>query len=157
MRKEEKRFFSNLDMKDFVDNKKFWNTLKLFFPIILILDKRLHLLTFNNYFKNSVTSLNIKENLCLQNTSSDLSDPAEIALKKFANDPSIYDIKNTIGERVSKFAFSKITIDDIKAELKSLKTFLGITTKHLKQVTDIILEPLMQIWNTEIIENKKFA
>ena len=31
-----------------------------------------------------------------------------------------------------------------------------IPTKQLKQVIDIIVEPLMQIWDNEIIENKKF-
>ncbi len=33
---------------------------------------------------------------------------------------------------------------------------MNIPTKQLKLVGDIIVEPLMQIWNNEVIENKKF-
>ena len=61
----------------------------------------------------------------------------------------------------SKFSFSKVTGAVIDKELISLKTkmastFLNIPVKHLKQVIDIISEPLVQIWNNEIIENEKF-
>ena len=31
-----------------------------------------------------------------------------------------------------------------------------ISAKQLKQVEEVIVEPLMQIWNKEIIESKKF-
>ena len=33
---------------------------------------------------------------------------------------------------------------------------MGIPAKHLKQTIDIICEPLMNIWNTEIGQNKQF-
>ena len=33
---------------------------------------------------------------------------------------------------------------------------MNIPAKHIKQVVDIIAEPLMQIWNKEIVDNKKF-
>ena len=33
---------------------------------------------------------------------------------------------------------------------------MNIPTKQLKQVSDIIVEPLMQIWKNEIINNLKF-
>ena len=39
---------------------------------------------------------------------------------------------------------------------KKASTFKNITTKQLKKVTEIIEEPLMQIWNNEIIDNMKF-
>ena len=61
----------------------------------------------------------------------------------------------------AKFSFSEASICDIELEVKSLKTkkastFMNIPPKQLKQVTDIIVEPLMQIWNNEIIYNLKF-
>ena len=61
----------------------------------------------------------------------------------------------------TSFSFSKVSLADIDFEIKSLKTgkastFLGIPAKHLKQVIEIIVEPLMQIWNIEVIENYKF-
>ena len=59
------------------------------------------------------------------------------------------------------FSFSNVSIGDIELEIRSLKTkktstFMNIPTKQLKQVIDIIVEPLMQIWNNEIIDKWKF-
>ena len=49
----------------------------------------------------------------------------------------------------------------MKLELGNLKTkkastFMNIPVKQLKQVIDVIVEPLMQIWNNEIVDNKTF-
>ena len=60
-----------------------------------------------------------------------------------------------------KFSFFKVNTNEIEFEIKKLKTnksatFLNISAKHLKQVIEIIVEPLTEIWNTEVIENKKF-
>ena len=83
-----------------------------------------------------------------------------IALKKFETHPSIIDIKEKVIVE-NKFSFSKVGIGDIQFEVRSLKTkkagtFMDIPSKLLKQVADIIVEPLMQIWNNEIIDNQKF-
>ena len=174
MRKEKKCFFSNLNLNNFMDNKKFWNTVKPLFSetgggsrkITLVKNDKIIsnddevAETFNKFFQKSVESLDINENFCLQNDTGNLVDPVDIALKKFQNHPSVNDIKRNVSID-SKFSFSKVTITDIENELKTLKTkkastFLNIPAKHLKQVTDIILQPLMQIWNTEIIDNKIF-
>ena len=94
------------------------------------------------------------------NVTENLNNPVEIALKKFENHPSIIDIKRMV-DLESEFVFSKISGADIKQELQSLKTrkastHMSIPTKHLKQVIDIIIEPLVEIWNNEIIDNLKF-
>ena len=94
------------------------------------------------------------------NSTENLNEPVEIALKKFDNHPSIIDIKRMV-DLDSKFCFFKISGADIKQELQGLKTgkastFMSIPTKHLKQVVDIIVEPLVEIWNNEIIDNLKF-
>ena len=52
--------------------------------------------TFNHFFKNSVESLDIKENLSLQNDTRDLVDPVEIASKKFETHPSVVEIRRNI-------------------------------------------------------------
>ena len=61
----------------------------------------------------------------------------------------------------SEFSFSKVGINDIEIEVKTLKTkrastFMNIPAKQLKKVADIIVEPLMQIWNNEVVDSKKF-
>ena len=46
-------------------------------------------------------------------------------------------------------------------ELRNLKTnkastFMNIPAKQLKQVAETTAEPLMQIWNNEVIDNEQF-
>ena len=174
MKREKKRYFTNLDVKNYTDNKKFWNTVKPLFSscggcsqkITLVHDEKIIsndeevAETFNQYFKSSVESLDIRENGILQNSTGNLNDPVEIALKKFESHPSILNIKRMVDIQ-SNVVFSKVSSADIKLELRSLNTrkastYMNIPTKHLKQVTDIIVEPLVQIWNNETIDNMKF-
>ena len=87
-------------------------------------------------------------------------DPVEIALKKFETHPSVIDIKRSV-TCDSMFTFSKVTDTAMEKELlnektKKASTFLNIPVKHIKLVVDIILQPLVKIWNTEIVENQKF-
>ena len=174
IKREKRKYFKNLDTKNFTDNRKFWTTVQPLFSengggsekITLVKDEKIIsddrevAETFNQFFKESVQSLNINENRLLQTDTGDLNDPVEIALKKFSNHPSIKDIKEMVDKR-SSFSFSKVNARDIETEIKALKTnkactFLGIPAKILKQVIDTIKIPLMQIWNIEVIENKKF-
>ena len=163
-----------MDVNNFTDNKKFWNTVKPLFSncgggsqkITLVKDEKIIsndgevAEAFNQYFKSSVESLDLTENNILQNSTGNLNDPVEIALKKFESHPSILEIKRVV-DTDSKFAFSKVSSADIELELQKLKsrkasTYMNIPTKLLKQVIDIIVEPLAEIWNTEIIDHHKF-
>ena len=116
--------------------------------------------TFNKFFKEAVESLDLAENNVLLNTAGCLTDPVEVVLKKFECHPSILGIKENV-KIENKFSFSKVSMSDIEFEVRSLKTkkastFMNIPAKQLKQVVDIIVKPLMQIWNIEIVSNKKF-
>ena len=174
MKREKKKYFTNLHVDNYTDNKKFWNAVKPLFSnsgggsqkITLVKDEKVIsndeevAETFNQFFKTCIESLNITENRFLLNVTENLNNPVEIALKKFENHPSIIDIKRMV-DLESEFVFSKISGADIKQELQSLKTrkastHMSIPTKHLKQVIDIIIEPLVEIWNNEIIDNLKF-
>ena len=115
---------------------------------------------FNNFFYNSVKSLNMTVNRSILNDTGNLIDPVKIALKKFESHPSIISIKDNVSV-ISKFSFSKVNKFDIESEIKSLKpnkasTFLNIPAKQLKQVVRVIADPLKDIWNNEVIDNKKF-
>ena len=68
--------------------------------------------TFNLFFANSVKSLNIAENKALLNRTDDLTNPVDIALKKFEIHPSIIDIKENVTTE-TKFSFSKSSISDV--------------------------------------------
>ena len=105
-------------------------------------------------------SLDVKENNIFKTCGADLDDPVEIALKKFESHPSVLEIKRVVGID-SKFEFAKVSRVDIELELQNLKsrkasTYMNIPTKLLKQVVDIVAEPLTEIWNTEVIDNHKF-
>ena len=61
----------------------------------------------------------------------------------------------------TRFFFSDVSIDDIVFEIKCLNskksgTFMNIPVKLLKEVIDVISEPLMKIWNHQVILNKTF-
>ena len=40
--------------------------------------------------------------------------------------------------------------------MNKARTFMNIPTKQLKQGCEVICEPLMEIWNDKIIQNKTF-
>ena len=78
-KRERKRYYSNLNLSNITDNKKFWNTVKPLFSVKLrgkenivlvngdkILSDDLEVAqTFNDFFKHSVNALNIQENQLL--------------------------------------------------------------------------------------------
>ena len=108
--------------------------------------------TFNHFFKNSVTSLNISENRFLLKES-------EI-IRKFEIHPSILSIHEKVTTD-SRLPFSKVTASNMKLYIKSLNpkkvgTFMGISSKLVIDACDILCEPLSNIWNNEIIKRKKF-
>ena len=78
----------------------------------------------------------------------------------FENHPSIKSINKNVQVDL-RFSFSEVDIDDVKQEIKKLNnnksgTFMNIPAKQLKQTVDIICEPLKNIWNEEVIQNKIF-
>ena len=58
----------------------------------------------------------------------------------------------------TKFSFSKVDISEIKADIKNLDTNKAGTfsNKQLIEVGEIIVGPLMVIWNNEVIDNMIF-
>ena len=116
-KKERRKYYSSLDIKKNTDNKKFWETIKPFFSDkgpnnqnitlvnndSIISDDQDVAETFNTFFKNAVDSLHISENRFLLAPTESLTDPVEIAIKKFESHPSIFDIKDNINNSNSFF------------------------------------------------------
>ena len=123
LKKEKKKYFKNLDVKSFTDNKKFWNTVKPLFSNYSGGSQKITLVngekiiskdeevakTFNEFFIESVKSLNITENNDLLTNTGDLNDPVEIALKKFNRHPSIIKIKENVTVE-SNVSFSRVNL-----------------------------------------------
>ena len=172
LKREKKKYFHNLDTKNYTDNKKFWKTVKPQFSnstggsqkITLVNGKEIIsndeeiAKTFNDLFIDSGKSMNINGNNDALTDVEGLTDPVDIALKKFECHPSILDIKENVSIETT-FSFSEVRYEDVMLEVNNLdvkKAGTNIPTKLLKQMNEVIVEPLMHIWKDEIIKNKKF-
>ena len=175
LKKEMIKYWGNLDLKNYTDNKKFFDTMKPLFSKSVIGKQKITLVEnndiitedqeiaekFNNYFITTVSSLAISENKSLLTDCTNISDPVERAVKKFENHPSILDIKKNVSIS-SSFAFSEVGAAEMLIEINALNdkksgTFMNIPVKRLKEAGDIVAKVLAEIWNDEIIKNKKFA
>ena len=144
-----------LDIKCVTDHEQFWKTIKPFFSEksktssnntlknheIIISNNEKKLEEFNSFFENTVKSLNIKLSNFILGDITNLSNPVEIAIKKFENNPSVQIIKNNInvGQALN---FKQIELNDIIKEIKNLDdnengTFTNISSKQLHDVTSV--------------------
>ena len=175
LKKEQIKYWGNLDLKKYLDNKRFYDTVKPLFSKSVLGKQKITLVendalitadeevaeAFNKYFIATVSSLGITENKDLLTESADIDDPVEKAVKKFENHPSILDIKRNVPV-TSLFTFKEVNAAEVLLEINDLDdkkagTFMNIPVKRLKEVGDIVAGTLSLIWNEEIIKNKKFA
>ena len=174
LKKEKKHYFYNLDLNNLTDNKKFWLTMK---PLLgsnnhgvrtinlvekeeVIADDARIAEKFNNFFVDSVSNLELKQNSSILNYADHLHDPVEKAIHKFDNHPSISEIRKHIHNEHT-FTFSTVTENDMLKQIEKLNTkkagtFKNIPTKLLKDSKFEVAKPLMEIWNEEVVLNKKF-
>ena len=169
-KKERKKFYDNLDIKNIIDNKEFWKTLKSLLSHkakcgsskINLVEKEIEIAeAFNNYYSNAVKSLNLQCDSEHLSDVSDETDPIERAIKKFKNHPSIINVNQNI-PKTTNFEFSQVDIDSIKKMIDNLDssksgTFGGIPTNCLKGVSDISAKFLNSVWNNEVLKDLKFA
>ena len=132
-KREKKNYYSNLNLNNITDNKKFWHTIKPLFGdkggardnIVLVEGDRVInedaelAQTFNDFFDNAVKSLGITENEMLVNKIDRTQGKVLDAIKMYESHPSILKIKEKVG-LTNKFSFSPCTITDIESEIKSL-------------------------------------
>ena len=126
----------------------------------VVSDDQINAESFNDFFIDAVSSLAIEENKALLDDAYD-SDPVKKSIKKFKNHPSIIDIKKNVSV-ISKFSFSEVNATEMISEINNLNakksgTFMNIPVKRLKEVVDIVAQPLTDIWKVEIVQGMKFA
>ena len=153
-KKERKKFYSNLDIKNVTENKLFWKTMKPFLSdkcsyiskISLVhegnvLSDDLELAkTFNNFFENAVDDLEIKEYESDLNLDIISTDPIDSAIAKYQNHPSIIMINENVSFE-SRFKFKVVNENDIQCEILNLNsikpcTFGNIPTKIFKDFSE---------------------
>ena len=173
-KRERKKYYENLSLKNITENRKFWKTVKPFFgdkggstnKVVLvendtiINDDKEVAQTFNDYFDNAVKSLGISDNKILLKEPEQSLGKVLDAINMHETHPSIIKIKENVSID-KEFSFSPVSLQDIRTELKALSTkkaapFMGISAKQLKDVMYIIDKPLLDIWDLEILGKKKY-
>ena len=174
-KREKKRYVANLDLKSITDSKKFYD---IILPLIsskgkgcgkitlvekdeIISDDKQIADKFSSFFIEAVSSLGIKGNDALLSNADDVSDPLLRSIKKFKDHPSIREIKKNVCLE-NEFSFAEVGVSEMLVELRALNekksgTYRNIPTKILKEQEDIVVEPLVEIWNIEIVRNRKFS
>ena len=132
-KRERKRFYKNIDLKNITD-KKFWCTMKPFFTdketsrnSISLIDGSKIIVedmeiaeTLNAYFEYAVSSLGISEPKEFITSHENLNDPINSILLKFSKHPSILMIKAI--ELKSTFSFNESSLTEIQSEINALNT-----------------------------------
>ena len=109
-KKERKKYYAKLDLKNITDNNKFWRTTKPFLTDKGVNSNKITLIenenilstdgevaeTLNSFFSDATKSLDIIENSYILNDTFELTDPIDIALKKFKSHPSILEIRKKV-------------------------------------------------------------
>ena len=172
-KKEKKRFYKNLDINKILDNKTFWKYMKPLFsekteckPKITLVngkdiiseDKEL-VETFNNFFKEAVSKLDIQENNYLINPvdQTHCDSPVDIAIEKYKNHPSILKIREMVTG--PEFNFSEINVNEVENQIKKLNikkgsTFKNIPPKILKEHSDVCSPILKELINYTFKNNE---
>ena len=157
-----------MDLKNLTDNKKFLSSIKTLFPdftssnkISLVQGNKITsddkdvAETFNSFFINSVKSLNVSENQMVLTRNSHKTNPLSKVIKKFENHPSIIEIKRNVTVD-KKFSFEKVGGYEMEKLVQGLNhkkagVHLYIPVSILKKVKGVIVQPLVTIWNNEIV------
>ena len=167
-KKRRKMFYNSIDLKNFTDNKKFWENVNPLFSDktksqskitlvennkIITDDKELAQ-TFNDFFKNAVNNLNIDRSVEHEESAEAIDDPVEKAIYMFKSHPSILKIKEVVGYKSlnDEFNFVSMDVKDIENELNKLNvkkatTFKNIPAKVLKSNSHICSPYLHKILN----------
>ena len=124
-KKERRRYYERLDLKNVTDNKEFRKTVKPFLSdkvktfLKISLAEKGEIISgeakvansFSNFFENAIHSLGIKANKHSQENY-DFKNPAEIAIKKSEQHPSIDLINKNITNN-ENFHFSPVHHENI--------------------------------------------
>ena len=167
LKKTKRNYFSNLNTKRAVDNKKFWKTVKSSFSdksnnfeIITLVendsiasDGNKVANIFNEYFNNLLEDLNLNVPENLVNHYCKGEGPVSLTILKYQNHPSITSIKKN--QSLNKFPFENVSVSDIKKKLQNLDTSKAtqksdLPTKIIEENFDILVPFLFCSVNSSI-------
>ena len=152
------------------DNKLFWKTVKPFFSnkgsfgnkikLVendeLLQDDKNSAEEMNNFFKNAVLTLDIKENSYITNHNIPyITDPIEKVIEKYKFHPSILLIKEKTKCEANSFDFVPVTVNDVEKEIKKLNpnkatTFSTMPFKMLIKASNISAEFVRKFFKSQL-------
>ena len=172
-KKERKKNYSKIDARKMMDNKTFWKTVTPFLsskaPSLsritlieneaIISDDQKVAETLSKFFVKAVDKLEVKEFKNISNIDG-LSDPVEIAIKKYENHPSIVAVAEKFNFTV-RFEFEEVNLKDIEKEILNLNTKKAVASnsiaaKVLNETSDVCSPVVQQIWNDKIFKKFQF-
>ena len=171
LKKEKKKYYNNLDLTIFKDNKKFWQRVRPLFSDkqkalprdiiliendVIISEKKDVAEKLNNFFIEAVGDLNIEAYLPtytghIESTEDTVSDDIQVIINKYENHPSIIKIKENVSEG-NNFTFKDITPQVFEREILKLDPKKAtpqndIPIKILVKSYDIISKHLSDCYN----------
>ena len=163
-RKTKKDYYANLNVKDIVDNKQFWRTVKPLFSHKTKSSKKIALETVNTQDEQNAELLNISflnavKNLKIPGFSNTnplaerLSNPTLKAILKYKNHLSIVAIGNT--NYNSHFHFNEVSVEDIYKEIRKLSPRKSVQNtdipmRVLKENADIFADYISRFFNQSV-------
>ena len=162
LRREKKKYYNNLNLKIFQDNKKFWQRIKpLFSNIQIDLQKNIIIVendkiisssdkvaeNLNNFFIGAVEKLEIES--YAPNTDNNIHKSIDEITKKYEMHPSILEIRKNVNVE-NKFVFTNTTANAFKDEINKLYPRKAgiendIPAKILISTSDIVCTHLSHI------------
>ena len=159
-------------MSNVNDNREFWRTVKPFLTdkgtnhsTINLIDDNGGIITsetkltetFSNHFEKVTLSTTVNENISGVTPKS--LDRIDKIIEKFDNHESVLMIRNIF--KSNSFEFSPIDESEVLEQISNLDskkngTHNNIPVKSLKNSKDAYSKTLTNIWNIEIVQNKKF-
>ena len=163
--KVKKKYYNNLDLNIFDNNKTFWQNIKPLFSdkkgalqrnITIIENNTVYTENeevaekFNIYFTKAVENLEMEPFTVVEEVNMISGSISEI-VKTYASHPSIIKIKENVKIK-DKFKFQNITSNEMKVEINKLNSKKscisnGIPAKILKDNSDIVCNYLSSIYN----------
>ena len=168
LRKTKKSYYSNLDDKNVIDNRKFLKALKAMLPNKFVNNEKITLVgnekittndkeiakVLNDFFSNIIKTLNIPKKDHTDSIVENVRDPTLKAILKYRKHPSILAIKRKL-KSGPVFTFNHITKEDVIKEINNLDASKAsqeddIPTKIIKENSDIFSNFICQSFNNMI-------
>ena len=158
-RRVKKNYYSNMDINNVNDNKKFWDTIKPCFSEKNIAKKKITLIEndiivtedkkvadiMNSFFSRSI------QDLSRTGYNNDNLPDVNNIVEKFKCHPSVINIKENINN-TNTFSFGLINLDNVTNCINQLNnnkptTFNNIPVKILKEFSDVCSGPIHKLYN----------